>query len=119
MAAKKPAPQHLISTPPRRSQCRRCGAYVLWCYVKGTGRRLDPTPVTLHGEAVALLAGAHTYMVAILGRHGPVLRSAAMITRGLPEYGRIHAGHLCGLDLSHYPDGRVWFADASPEICPF
>lgn len=123
MAQRKPKarPQHLVSTPPRRSQCQRCAAEILTCLVKGTQTRIDPVHVNLRGEVMVLVAGMPTYSIPILGKGYATQRNSAMIIGGLPKYAYLHPGHQCGFDWSSpdLADGRRLFsAPINPSFPP-
>lgn len=115
----KPPTQHLISTSPKRVVCS-CGTAVLSCLVDGTRRRIDTYRINQTGEAMALIAGAKTYAMNVIGRDHLYPRSAAHITRGLPEYGHIHPEHQCGVSWNRpeYLDGRAIFPVAYTGTTP-
>lgn len=104
------APIHLECTRPKAARCGDCGVAVLFCHVHGEPTRIDPVSINLHGELVALLAGIDTY--ALQPRRDidmePSLRSRWTIPDGLPQRGRIHARHRCGMNWSQpeYLDKR-------------
>lgn len=127
MAPRKMAPrkatQHLINTRPKRSQCPRCGAEVLSCYVSGEMTRLDPVHLTLLAEALHLCAtpDGRTYEVPVLGRDRAIRRNTGMISRGLPAYGFIHPSHRCGVSwdgayLDHREIFPVMYSGISPPF---
>lgn len=55
--------QHLISTPAKPDQCRRCEAWTLTCHAGGLLARVDPIPIDELQELTALLDGRKTYNV--------------------------------------------------------
>lgn len=123
MAQPKPkaAPRHLVSTPPRRTQCPKCARAVLACYVNGSTTRLDPVHVNQRGEAMVLVSGGTTYAVSVLGHHHPARRRVAHIADGLPRHGYVHPEHRCGFDWSspELIDARHLFAaPVNPSMPP-
>jgi len=52
---------HLVTTPARRGHCPDCGRQVLAGIAEGLTAAVDPTPLDLHDELTARLAGRMTY----------------------------------------------------------
>lgn len=61
----------------------------------GEATVLDPTPLTLSGEAAALVKGVPTYHVGVLRDSHVYRRRASHIEKGYPQYGHIYAAHQC------------------------
>jgi len=117
----RPVPRHLICTRPTNITCMKCHRPVLYAIVYGEHVRMDPTHLSLKGEALALISGASTYQTGDT-RDGAVrLRSVEMISRGLPATAYIHPSHQCGMNWQDYSDGRsaaapVLFSGAAPPF---
>jgi hypothetical protein len=109
MEMARPAPQHLICTRPKNAVCTKCARPVLYAVVHGEHTRMDPIHLSLRGEAMVLLSGASTYQTGDTRDDATRLRTAEMITRGLPAGAYIHPGHRCGADFNHdgYTDDRT------------
>lgn len=82
---------HLITTEPKVSSCRRCAGTILTGHVEGLPVRVDPRPLDRHAELDALLAGLVTYT---LHRSGLIYRDADRIA-GRRDHGPVLADHHC------------------------
>lgn len=51
----------LITTRPQCAPCPRCGRLQLTGHAEGLAYRVDPAPVTPHGELAALRSGRRSY----------------------------------------------------------
>lgn len=111
--------EHLISTAPVAIKCKSCDAWVMSCHVHGVLYRLDPVRLNNIGETVALILGAGTFEMNVLGRDKPFRRSAFHIANGTPEYGYVHAEHRCGVSYDHYRDERKLFDEQDYDDPPF
>jgi hypothetical protein len=112
----------------RATACHRCGVKV-WKGLDGDALAFDAvvdrTPLTLTGEALAVIAGLTTYAV-----DAPSRRNARRIWRrwahqiGKPDGqgATIHAAHVCGVIISaeHVaPTTTPTATTLDPERCPF
>lgn len=113
--------QHMICTVPKQDTCRACKQPILSCYVHGVPTRLDPVHLSLTGEAIALVSGARTYEVSVMGKRKGMRRVVEMITRGLPAYGYIHPQHVCGLryEKGALDERRLFEVDYAGSVPPF
>jgi hypothetical protein len=111
-------PIHQETTKPTKSACRLCNEDVWFCYIKGEPTRLDPHPLTLKGEAVALLCNLHTYEVGF-GRSMPFRRRAAHIQAGYPMYGHIYSSHHCEVQWQGEAVEKTWGTSLIDNREPF
>lgn len=123
MPTRKPKQQtgfkYLVSSPPVAARCKLCDTWVMSCWVHGMRYQLDLVAVNGIGEAMALILGARTFELNVLGRDKPYQRTAFHIEAGLPKYGHVHAEHRCGMSYDHYRDGRRIFENESYDDPPF
>jgi len=115
---KRPAPEYLVTTKAKAAACPSCGAAVMTGLIWGERRYIDPVPLSLRGEAAALVLGQKTYELSWLGR--PTERQVYHIQAGLPAHWKIHARHRCGVCWDHpqYRDERRPHYDRD-RPCPF
>ena len=62
-------PNHLIDTPMRRAECRRCQATILEGLVSGCPTRLTPSPLTLEGEIAVVASGGRSFWLSSIRGH--------------------------------------------------
>lgn len=103
-------PRHQISTRPVCGW-HHCGREVMRALVTGETTVLDPVHINCRAEALALVMGARTFELCVLGRGWPVWRNRGLVSEGLPRYGHIHPSHQCGMcwDYPLYADTRQIF----------
>lgn len=102
--------------------CPRCGAPILsgldadWCALTA---RVDPTPLTEAGEALALLTGRRTYD--LIGRGDERLLSLRETEHiQAPRRHPVLATHECGKSLAAYAEKTtVLSRKPAPAIPPF
>ena len=88
--------EHLINRPARYQPCPRCNRHTLVAMVSGVRTRLDPEPLTIDGEVIALLSGRRTYDVMLWGlprRMHPIWRDISRIRA--PRKYTVIATHQC------------------------
>lgn len=117
----RPAPRYLVTTIPKVSRCIKCRRVMLSAYVFGDRITIDPQPVNLRAEAMALIMGIGTYEMSLIGKPYPRHRNKFDIRDGLPSYGRVHPQHCCGMQWTdpQYRDSRKIFDYDKNAPCPF
>lgn len=104
----------------RRTRCHRCGAAIITGVDDyGIDVILDPTPLSIVGEAWAVIGGRGSWDYTTSKRAGAEAWRRNRHTIGQHHHGRLHTAHDCAGIPAAWTAPPPPPPKARPEECPF